>query len=384
MAKAPGSQKRPASGKAAKGGSFAVSSGAGGEGQPVDAATEQDPEALPGPDEIAALLQPVRDFMHGERFARVRGALAALAQRPPQVLLLEGGTVFERMAAAHYWALQLNCRTLHPLPQRTEEQNMLPLIPGMGGGDRGPQADEETGRAAVKGGKGAQPCLECAECIRMVTHLHRDCFFLDGTAASIKIDDVRGIRSLLGEPPRDAEFRMVIFREAQALAEAAANALLKSFEEPNPQTSFVLLAPQRERLLPTLVSRSVALTLPWPPSRGEDTPDELIPWEAALCTFLQSGRGWFERTGTKGNIDAPTAHAILNLCRRALAARMVALQSGDTPKEGLEELFARLPAQRLRMLDEVLAECQESLLYNVNPVLVMEWLATRLYLLMLR
>ena len=146
----------------------------------------------------------------------------------------------------------------------------------------------------------------------------------------------------------------------------------------------MLLAPQRERLLPTLVSRSVVLTLPWPLSKGQETPDELIPWEAALCTFLQNGRGWFERTGTKGSLDAPTAHAVLHVCRRALAARMVGLQSGERPKEGLEELFARLPAQRLRMLDEVLAECQDSLIYNVNPVLVMEWFATRLYLLMPR
>ena len=36
------------------------------------------------------------------------------------------------------------------------------------------------------------------------------------------------------------------------------------------------------------------------------------------------------------------------------------------------------------MLDEALAECQDSLMYNVNPVLVLEWLATRMYLLLPR
>jgi DNA polymerase-3 subunit delta' len=34
-----------------------------------------------------------------------------------------------------------------------------------------------------------------------------------------------------------------------------------------------------------------------------------------------------------------------------------------------------------RRVDEVLAECQESLVYNVNPAIVMDWLATRVALL---
>ena len=59
-------------------------------------------------------------------------------------------------------------------------------------------------------------------------------------------------------------------------------------------------------------------------------------------------------------------------------------QSGAALAEGLERRLARLPLQRLRMLDEVLAECQDSLTYNVNPVLVMEWFATRLFLLLPR
>ena len=51
---------------------------------------------------------------------------------------------------------------------------------------------------------------------------------------------------------------------------------------------------------------------------------------------------------------------------------------------GAEALFARLPAPRLRMVDEILAECQESLVYMANPTIVLEWLATRLYLLLPR
>ena len=83
-------------------------------------------------------------------------------------------------------------------------------------------------------------------------------------------------------------------------------------------------------------------------------------------------------------MDAALVHDLTGLCRRALAGRLSALGSGAAPGEGLESLLDRLPVQRLRILDEALAECQDSLLYNVNPVLVLEWLATRMYLLLPR
>ncbi|MDL2266815.1 DNA polymerase III subunit delta' [Desulfovibrio sp. OttesenSCG-928-G15] len=230
------------------------------------------------------------------------------------------------------------------------------------------------------------PCFTCPACVRMATRMHRDLFFLDGRQGSIKIDEVRVLKGILGEPPREAGTRVVIFCEAQALGEAAANSLLKSFEEPAPATSFLLLAPQRERLLPTLVSRSFALTLPWPLREDAKERERLAPWEAALCSFLLTGRDFFEKSGTRGAVDAPLVYAIIALCRRALCACL--LQKADryaqASGEGLESIFARLPEARLRMLDEALAECQDSLIYSVNPTLVLEWLASRLFLLIPR
>ncbi|MDL2316567.1 DNA polymerase III subunit delta' [Desulfovibrio sp. OttesenSCG-928-A18] len=333
------------------------------------AAKTADDDKLPGAAEIAAAFAPLRRFMDLESMSRMRGFLRRLRQEPPQVLILEGGGPEERLAAAHYWSLLLNC------------PNAEPPAPGSGGEPA------------------ASPCLDCPDCVRMVTHLHRDCFFMDGLAGSIKIDEVRAMRSVLGEPPREARYRVVIFREAQSLVEAAANALLKSFEEPRPRTSFVMLAPQRERLLPTLVSRAFVLTLPWPgpeaqtqteaepegqPAGAADREPDLAPWEAALCTFLHSGQGFFERSGAKGSVDAALAQALCGLVRRALLRRILALRTGAAPAEGLEELLAHLPEARLRMVDEVLAECQDSLISMVSPALVLEWMATRLFLLIPR
>ena len=338
---------------------FAKSSGVEASVREADGA-----DAMPSPEAVAAAFAPVRAFMDDPLFLRVRGFLKRLALRPPQVLLLEGGTADTRLAAAHYWSFLLNCASAQVANEVSAGGEQL--APGA------PAAHE--------------PCLVCRDCARMVTHLHRDCFFLDGLAASIKIDDVREVRAVLGEPPREARCRVVIFREAQALVEAAANALLKSFEEPRPATSFVLIAPQRERLLPTLVSRSMTLTLPWPQAGepGEGAAKAMVPWEAALTIFLTTGTGLFPLTSTKGAVDAPLVHAVLNHCGRILASRLRRADPQADAQEGLDAVLARLPRQRLRMLDEVLAECQESLLYTVNPTLVLEWFATRLYLLVPR
>lgn len=313
-------------------------------------------EELPGKLEIAAAVAEVRGFLLDGRHARVRGFLERLADSPPQVLLLEGGTSAERLAAAHYWILLLNCQE-----RKTSSRT------------------HDTGFPDFSG----QPCLDCSTCIRMLTHLHRDCFYFDGEAASIKIDEVRALRSVLGEPPREARFRTVLFREAQSLVEAAANALLKSFEEPRPGTSFIMLAPQRERLLPTLVSRSVVLTLAWPFCQSEPERERLLPWEAALCSFLRTGRDFFEQSSAKGVVDAALVHSVCNLCRRALVRNMGGTDS-EGEEDGLRRLMAGMPPARLRMLDEALAECQDSLLLGVNPPLVLEWLVTRMYFLMPR
>lgn len=360
--------------------------------------TSRSDAALPGKEEIAALQECVRSFATDPRLSRARYSLERLAQRPPQVLLMEGGSAEERLAAAHYWSLLLNCpqSALPGTPEKSapaasappaaQTASAISLLPGITDSAADSAANtvdttsvDNNAPTVAQHTGAAPPCLECPDCVRMLTHLHRDCFFYDGAAASIKIDDVRALRAVLGEPPREARYRVVIFREAQALVEAAANALLKSFEEPRPGTSFVMLAPQRERLLATLVSRSLVLTLPWPSSQNVSNDEALAAWEDALCAFLLTGKEFLEKSGARGAVDAPLAHAVTNMCRRAFAAHLSEAEHCEHRR--LRSLFAKMPAKRLRILDEVLAEAQDSLTFGVNPTLVLEWLATRLFFL---
>jgi DNA polymerase-3 subunit delta' len=70
----------------------------------------------------------------------------------------------------------------------------------------------------------------------------------------IRIEQVREIAQFLSRPPLEAKRSLVVIDQAETMAESAANALLKTLEEPGPAT-LILIAPSVESLLPTLVSR---------------------------------------------------------------------------------------------------------------------------------
>ncbi|MEH1938838.1 MAG: DNA polymerase III subunit delta' [Nostoc sp.] len=70
----------------------------------------------------------------------------------------------------------------------------------------------------------------------------------------IRLEQIREITKFLSRPPLEAPRNVVVLEEAQTMAEAAANALLKTLEEPG-QATLILIAPTPESVLPTLVSR---------------------------------------------------------------------------------------------------------------------------------
>jgi DNA polymerase III subunit delta' len=71
---------------------------------------------------------------------------------------------------------------------------------------------------------------------------------------SIRLEQVREITQFLSRPPLVAPRSLVVLEQAESMAEAAANALLKTLEEPG-RATIILIAPSVESLLPTLVSR---------------------------------------------------------------------------------------------------------------------------------
>jgi DNA polymerase-3 subunit delta' len=74
------------------------------------------------------------------------------------------------------------------------------------------------------------------------------------TPPQIRLEQIRQLAANLGRPPIEAQRSFVVIEGAETMAEGAANALLKTLEEPG-RATIILLAPGPEALLPTLVSR---------------------------------------------------------------------------------------------------------------------------------
>jgi DNA polymerase-3 subunit delta' len=80
-------------------------------------------------------------------------------------------------------------------------------------------------------------------------------------AAAVPVDEVRRLRSFLGLTAEGGGWRVAIVDSADDLNINAANALLKSLEEPSPRALFLLVSSQPSRLLPTIRSRCRRLDL---------------------------------------------------------------------------------------------------------------------------
>lgn len=77
-------------------------------------------------------------------------------------------------------------------------------------------------------------------------------------ASGISIEQIRRIvQSRVGFPPHEGRALVFIVREASELTAQAANALLKTLEEPPPKTHFILLTSRPNRLLDTIRSRTL-------------------------------------------------------------------------------------------------------------------------------
>ncbi len=100
-----------------------------------------------------------------------------------------------------------------------------------------------------------QGCDSCSSCHKVATGQHPDLMQLAADGQFIKIDQVRALEQHLAYPPHEGRYRVVLIDGAETLNASAANALLKSVEEPGPGTLFVLVSAAPHRVVPTLVSR---------------------------------------------------------------------------------------------------------------------------------
>jgi DNA polymerase III subunit delta' len=102
----------------------------------------------------------------------------------------------------------------------------------------------------------------------------------------IKIDQIRAISDFMTLSTHRDGFRVLLIHPAETMNLAAANALLKTLEEPPPRTAILLVTDQLARLLATIRSRCQRVQLPAP------THEVALAWLTAQA--VNTGRGGAE------------------------------------------------------------------------------------------
>ena len=110
------------------------------------------------------------------------------------------------------------------------------------------------------------PCGTCASCQLLAVGNHPDLLRvgLEDDAKQVKIESVRALAASLGMRSYRQGHKVAIVSPADRMSTGAANALLKTLEEPAPETLLVLVADQVERLPATIASRCQQLRIARP------------------------------------------------------------------------------------------------------------------------
>lgn len=201
----------------------------------------------------------------------------------------------------------------------------------------------------------AAPCGVCRACTLVEHQHHPDLLMLTpetqrellgekSIATAYKVDTIRALQSELARRPVEGRYKVLIVADAERLTTQAANAFLKTLEEPPSFVVIILITTDEALLLPTIRSRCQVLTLrPVPLADIEALVREQTASaeEAALIARLSAGRvGWA--------LQAATHPDLLNARRQAIDLLHTLLTASYTDR--LEHAAELAQAERLDTL----------------------------------
>ena len=106
-----------------------------------------------------------------------------------------------------------------------------------------------------RSGETKDACGQCPPCRKMLSGSHPDVLQVSTERQFLRIDDVREIQNQMTFRPLDGRLRIVIIDDADKMNEQAANALLKTLEEPTSSNILILISARPYWLPQTVLSR---------------------------------------------------------------------------------------------------------------------------------
>lgn len=109
-------------------------------------------------------------------------------------------------------------------------------------------------------------CNNCSQCQLNRAQTHPDLKLLipEEPGKQLKVDQVRQLVEYLSQTSQQGGYKVAILAPAENMNSSAANALLKSLEEPAAGTLIMLVTDSPSRLLPTIRSRCQQISFPTP------------------------------------------------------------------------------------------------------------------------
>ncbi|VAW41318.1 DNA polymerase III delta prime subunit [hydrothermal vent metagenome] len=197
-----------------------------------------------------------------------------------------------------------------------------------------------------------RPCGNCRPCKLIAADRHPDVKLIEPTVSgrgklTLKIETIRQLQKDLNLSAYEARYKVAIMRRFDAATIGAANAFLKTLEEPPGKVILLLTATDADMLLPTISSRCRTLNLrPLPPDLIEQslaTRWQVPQEKATLLAHLADGRlGWA--------VDAAADDTILDVRAEQLAYLHEALAGQRVQRFQLADKLARKPEQLPHLL----------------------------------
>jgi DNA polymerase-3 subunit delta' len=138
-------------------------------------------------------------------------------------------------------------------------------------------------------------CGKCRPCTNIPNYAHPDLHVVEVEPhkRSLKVEKIRELQRGISLSPYEGTHRVALLFDFHMATDQAANALLKTLEEPPPQVILLLTADSPETLLPTIVSRCEQINLR--PMALRDLENELVETgvevdQAGLIARLSGGR----------------------------------------------------------------------------------------------
>lgn len=100
----------------------------------------------------------------------------------------------------------------------------------------------------------AEPCNKCDSCLEIMAGNSMDLAEIDA-ASHTQVDKMRELTESVKFSPVKSKYKIFIIDECHQLSKSAANALLKTLEEPPPHAIFILATTEADKMIPTIVSR---------------------------------------------------------------------------------------------------------------------------------